>query len=215
MPRSRRLARIAALAAAGAGVLWVVGGVSTSHWARRAGPGPAASDRASPPSAGPAPAAEAAPLEAALPEAVALPDAPFEEPVLDREEIARRRAIAARIRARIEEGPREAPPGTFGGLLGDAEPVPVYRDGELLGIELRDVAAGGFYERIGLAEGDLVQSINGVPLDAEGLAGQLLWSLTESSQLELEVERLDGRQQRVAVPRDQLLDELEALGEGE
>jgi len=29
------------------------------------------------------------------------------------------------------------------------------------------------------------------------------------------VERLDGRQQRVAVPRDQLLDELEALGEGE
>ena len=214
---SSRGARIAALIGAGALVVLVAGGVSVSRWMRAPAPAPPPSAREPAPASAPDVPIAPPPPGTALPGA--LPTLPREgaapENPLDPEERERRRALALRLRALIEEGPREAPAGDFGGLLGAAEPVPLYRDGELLGIELRQVAPEGFYARMGLREGDLVQSINDVPFDSPDLARELVWSLTTGASVELEVERSDGSQERVSLPREQVLGELEALGSGE
>jgi len=54
-----------------------------------------------------------------------------------------------------------------------------------------------------LSEGDLVESINGIGLDA---SADLLRKIAESPQLELLVERSDGSEDRIAVPRGQILE---------
>jgi hypothetical protein len=217
MTRSRRGVRIFLLAAAGLLVVLIAGGVSMSQWRRRTPP-PAALPPASVEPAPPESEAGALspdPLRAVPDPADAPAPVNFPEPQeLSREEIERRRTAAARIRAVIEEGPRDAPPGEFGGVLADAEPVPIYRDGELLGLELREVAEGGFYTRIGLAEGDLVQAINGVPLDGEDLPSEVLWSLSTANQVEIDVEHADGTPQRFTLTRQAILAELEALVRG-
>lgn len=128
-----------------------------------------------------------------------------------RGEIERRRAMLARLQARIEAGRFEIPQGDEGGLLDDAEPVPIHRDGVLTGIELRDVEPEGFYARLGLRDGDRIQSLNGIRFDTPGFAGALVPSLLQSDRLEVEVERADGRSHPIFVPRDRVFEWLEAM----
>jgi hypothetical protein len=212
MAKPNRQNRIAVMAGLGLVIALVAGSASISRWSRR-----------------PTPPAPPTPSELELPaaEGAVLPqtragasfaDVPPEplaaidpEATLPREEIERRRAMAARLRARIEAGHHEVPEGDYGGLLGDAEPVPIYRDGALAGIELRDVAPDGFYARLGLREGDLVRSLNGIPFDTPGLVGELIPSLLQSDRVEMDLERADGRADQISVPRDRVFEALEAL----
>jgi type II secretory pathway component PulC len=62
--------------------------------------------------------------------------------------------------------------------------------------------------RLGLREGDLVRSINGIGL-ADG--GALLQEIARSPAVELSVERSDGTQDRISVPREQLFESLSGL----
>jgi hypothetical protein len=69
--------------------------------------------------------------------------------------------MAERLRALIEKGPDAKGAVADGGLLAEGKPEPVYRDGELAGIALRNVPPDSFYAGLGLREGDVVSSING------------------------------------------------------
>jgi hypothetical protein len=124
------------------------------------------------------------------------------------EEIERRRAAAARIRKWIEAGPDATGPPIAGGLLAEGDPHPVSENGELLGVELQNLRPDGFYARLGLREGDLVQSINGIGL-AE--SGALLQEIAGSQSLELSIERSDGTQEQISVPRQQFREGLKSL----
>jgi len=229
-----RLRRHLALVLAGLLVVFIAGGASMTRLARLRAteahpvaapqPGPVR-DAASPlgphpgaPLAAPVPIDDAARIQRLLPDldlaaleaaVAAAADAELEDPGW--EEIERRRQTAERLREWIAAGPRATGPALFGGLLAEGETVPVYADGELRGIELQNVRPDGFYARLGLREGDLVESINGVTFDAPDASGALLRELARSPQIELSVERSDGTPERITVPRQQLLDGLQAL----
>jgi hypothetical protein len=134
------------------------------------------------------------------------PDREAEDP--DPEEIERRRAAAARIRKLIEAGPNATGPPVGGGVLAEGDPHPVYENGELLGVELQNLRPDGLYAHLGLRDGDLVRSINGVGL-AE--SGALLQEIAGSQAIELSVEHEDGTQDLISVPIEQILEELKIL----
>jgi hypothetical protein len=200
--------RYTALIAAGLGVVLVAGAASMTHWARFRPPQAPAPAPVSGPVALPAPVpvepVPSAPQDRREP-AVAPPDRAPHAGDPGWEELERRRAAAARLRKLIEAGPGATEPAIAGGLLAEAEPHPVYENGELLGIELQNLRPDGFYARLGLREGDLVQSINGVGLDA---SGELVSEFIRSPQIELSVERSDGTQDSISVPREQIIEEL-------
>jgi hypothetical protein len=205
--------RRAALVVAALGVVFLTGGASVTHWARTRAPAViAASDPGAAMPQPLAPVPEIVPGDVAKP--VAEPEAPPPEAAVspaggpDGQEIERRRAAAARLRKLIEAGPDATEPAIAGGLLAEADPQPIYENGELLGIELQNVRPDGFYARLGLREGDLVQSINGAPLDA---SGKLLREIASSPEIHLLVERSNGRQERITVLRQQILEGLQAL----
>lgn len=220
LPRSVR-PRSAALIAAGVIVVVVAGGASLSWWARthapdttpNAGPPPPLPDASVPMPAPSAPPKIALPIE---PDQVSDSDpAPAAEGP-DAEEIARRRAMAARLRKLIEEGKDALEPPVVGGLLAEGEPAPVYENGELLGVELQNVRPNGFYAQLGLREGDLVQSINGVGLQSINdmeldASGKLLAEFVSSPRIELQVERSDGTQGVIAVTREEIIQRLMQL----
>jgi hypothetical protein len=202
--------RSAAWITVGFAVVFVTGWVAKSHWARLGAPqlariepsppAPSTSQLAASPQASP----EAAPASGEARRLEADPEA--EHPGW--EEIERRRAAAARIRKWIEAGPNATDPPIGGGLLAEGDPHPVYENGELLGVELQNLRPDGFYTRLGLREGDLVQSINGIGL---GDSGALLQEIAGSRTIELSIERVDGSQDRISVPREQLLEGLKSL----
>lgn len=222
IPRSVR-PRSAALIVAGLVVVFLAGGASMTYWAQTRAP------HATPNAAPPPPVPDAAvPLPApAAPSEVALPLEPDRvsqsdpAPLVggpDAEEIARRREMAARLRKLIAEGKDALEPPTGGGLLAEGVPSPVYENGELLGVELQNLRPDGFYARLGLRDGDLVQSINGVGLQsiddmALDASGKLLEEFVRSPNIELQVERSDGTQGVIAVPREQIVQGLMQLDE--
>ncbi len=67
--------------------------------------------------------------------------------------------------------------------------LPKWEEGQLVGMELRDVEAGGLYERIGLSEGDVITSVNGIDLDDASAASKVLPELASAEQLEIETNR--------------------------
>lgn len=74
----------------------------------------------------------------------------------------------------------------MGSILSQGRPVPKWEDGELVGMELRDVEPGGLYDKVGLAEGDVITGVNGIELDNAADASRVLAELTTADSLEIE-----------------------------
>jgi type II secretion system protein C len=70
--------------------------------------------------------------------------------------------------------------------------VPEVRDGQVVGLRLYSVLPGGRFDRIGLRNGDLVRTVNGLPLSSPEKALEVYAHLGSSRHVWLEVER-EGR----------------------
>jgi type II secretion system protein C len=70
-------------------------------------------------------------------------------------------------------------------LLTQARITPIFESGEMAGMEVRDITPGSLYEKIGLSEGDVIQSFNGIKLDNEGAGANVLAQLGEAEHFEL------------------------------
>ena len=228
LPASRR--RLA-FVLAGIAVLFVATS-AIARYALRSGPAAApvtsapaaaqtASETAAPADVEPAPSEAAPGSESASDEAIAALGVPpgvlevlrngaGEPPEVGWEERQRRRETAERIRALIEKGPDATSPPVIEGVLAEGAPTPVYRDGELIGVAFQDVPPDGFYAQLGFRDGDVVESINGVPLAAPDAAGALLTAVLGSEPIEVTVER-DGAAEQIAVPLERVLEGLRAL----
>ena len=128
------------------------------------------------------------------------------------------RLSASRVAAPATPDAREAPtksaPPTvdpFGGSLDEGELSPVYEDGELIGVQLEDIRDGGLYEQVGLRNGDLVTSVNGVPLGEPTAAAEVLAELALTGRLTVEVEHEDGTHELLSVPASDLGELLRGL----
>jgi general secretion pathway protein C len=120
-----------------------------------------------------------------------------------------RRRLAERVRDLQERGSRGV---VFrGGLLAEGDALPVYEEGELVGIQLEAVRPGGFYDQLGLRDGDLVRSVNGVPFGGPGAPAELLAELATSPTLELDVQRGDGSEASIPVSTQRVIQGLKDL----
>lgn len=90
-------------------------------------------------------------------------------------------SLTDRLRQLQDRGGRD-----MGSILSQGRPVPKWEDGQLVGMELRDVEPGGLYDKVGLAEGDVITGVNGIQLDNAADASRVLAELTSAESLEIE-----------------------------
>jgi general secretion pathway protein C len=131
---------------------------------------------------------------------------------LSEEERERRRQLSERLRAITDAGADYQPVLEMGGLLDDAVVRPRYDEqGEMTGIKLSEIRPGSVYEKVGIREGDVLTSVNGVAVGSPQAAAELLAQLASSRPLEVAVERSDGTEEVVSVSMEELLQDLEPM----
>ncbi len=74
----------------------------------------------------------------------------------------------------------------MGTIFSQGRLLPKWEDGALIGMELRDLEPNSLYEKIGLQEGDVITSVNGITLDDAAAASKLLPELAKGGPLEIE-----------------------------
>jgi type II secretion system protein C len=127
------------------------------------------------------------------------------ERVMTPEEREHRRELARRLRELTDEGPRGS---LRGGLLAEGDVSAAYEDGELIGVQVDGVRAGGLYDRIGLKNGDVVTDIGGVSLADPDAMVKVLEQAFSSEVLPLKVRGPGGTTSTLELP----VEELQALG---
>lgn len=131
--------------------------------------------------------------------------------VLDEEEREHRRALSEDLRILTDMGEEFEPRTTRGGILAEADVQPVYEDGEMVGVQLGQIREGSVYQRAGLADGDVITSINGTSLGGPSAAAQVITALASSEAIRIGVRRSDGSIAELSLSGSELLDQLEAL----
>ncbi|MDG2334062.1 MAG: type II secretion system protein N [Myxococcota bacterium] len=82
-------------------------------------------------------------------------------------------------------------------LLGQARILPKYQSGKMKGIELSQIKADSLFEKIGLIDGDVITSINGLLIDDPTAQQKLLGAFTGSEELVAEVTAADGTTRQI------------------
>jgi type II secretion system protein C len=70
-------------------------------------------------------------------------------------------------------------------LFNQARITPKWTDGEMAGMEVRDIIPGSLYEKIGLADGDVIQSFNGIELDSTAAGAEVLAQFGQAENFEI------------------------------
>ncbi|HPJ08440.1 MAG TPA: PDZ domain-containing protein, partial [Deltaproteobacteria bacterium] len=84
-------------------------------------------------------------------------------------------------------------------LIGNARVVPYYRGGQPYGFRVSDVVEGSQIHEYGMRTGDIIRSVNGVPIRTPQDALSAYQELQSSSTVQLEVER-QGTTTSISVP---------------
>jgi len=82
----------------------------------------------------------------------------------------------------------------FPRLLSQARVVPEIRGGKNIGFRLGEIVSGSLYDRIGLKNGDIVQTVNGVRIQNPSQAMAMYQQLKDASSVAVELLR-NGQQQ--------------------
>jgi len=96
-------------------------------------------------------------------------------------------------------------------LFNQAKIIPKWDDNEMVGMELRDIESGSLYEKIGLSEGDVITSFNGVQLDSAAAGARVLNKFVEANDFEIEL----AGGEIVSLSSNELSELLEPAGEDE
>jgi len=84
-------------------------------------------------------------------------------------------------------------------LLGNARVVPYYRGGQPYGFRVSDVAEGAKIYELGIRTGDIIKSINGVPIRTPQDALNAYQELQGNANVQMEIER-QGTTTTISVP---------------
>jgi general secretion pathway protein C len=74
-------------------------------------------------------------------------------------------------------------------LLSQAQAVPYYQDGKLMGWRIDAIKPDSFYEKIGLQAGDVLQRVNGVEIRDPGMVLTLFQQVKDERQVKLDLLR--------------------------
>ena len=72
-------------------------------------------------------------------------------------------------------------------LFNQAKIIPKWSDGQMVGMELREIEPGSLYEKVGLSEGDVITSFNGVELNSAAAGARVLSQFVEADEFEIEL----------------------------
>jgi general secretion pathway protein C len=112
---------------------------------------------------------------------------------------------AARVQRALDTEP---------GLLANVmRPQPVFADGRQLGYRVYPARDARAFASLGLRNGDLVTSINGMPLDDPNRGDEIFRTLASADQARITVTR-DGQQQELTLNLAQLANQAEQLATG-
>jgi type II secretion system protein C len=76
---------------------------------------------------------------------------------------------------------------TAADLLTQAKLTPKYEDGEMTGMQIRDVQEGSLYEKLGLKDGDVISSVNGISIDSAAAGSKILRQFSQADEFEIEL----------------------------
>jgi general secretion pathway protein C len=70
-------------------------------------------------------------------------------------------------------------------LFSQARITPKWEEGQMTGMEVRDIVPGSLYDKIGLSDGDVVESLNGVRLDSAAAGARALGQIGDAEEFEI------------------------------
>lgn len=85
------------------------------------------------------------------------------------------------------------------GLLAEGDVSAVYEDGKMVGVQFDGIREGGFYDQIGLRNGDVVTEINGVALSDPDAMVKVVGQFVGADELDIAVRGADGTPQTLKV----------------
>ena len=95
--------------------------------------------------------------------------------------------------------------GGFNDFLAQAQVLPKYKNGQMVGIELTEIDAGSFYEQIGLKNGDVITEVNGTKITSPTASQEVIAGLAQVPEIFAVV---NGRP--FVVPADKLAELMES-----
>lgn len=72
-------------------------------------------------------------------------------------------------------------------LFNQAKIAPKLDEGQMVGVELSEIEPGSLYEKLGLSEGDVITSFNGIDLDTAAAGARVLNQFLEAEEFEIEL----------------------------
>ena len=72
-------------------------------------------------------------------------------------------------------------------LFNQAKITPKLDEGQMVGMELSEIESGSLYEKLGLSDGDIITSFNGVDLDTAAAGARVLNQFLEADEFEIEL----------------------------
>ena len=80
----------------------------------------------------------------------------------------------------------------FDRLLGQGQVLPKFEDGQMIGLQVSAIQAGGLYDEIGLENGDVITEFNGDPIDSQAKTAKVLQQMSEEDAYRVVALRADG-----------------------
>lgn len=77
-------------------------------------------------------------------------------------------------------------------LLQQARFLPKYENGEMAGLQVNAIKAGSLIEEVGLQNGDVIESANGILIDSPQASAEVFEELNDADEVDLEILRADG-----------------------
>ncbi len=85
-------------------------------------------------------------------------------------------------------------------ILGQADLVPEFEDGKMVGVKIRRPKAGSVFQKLGIQDGDVIVELNGVAIDSPEQTAQIMAELATAE--EMNIGLAGGRTVNLVVPRE-------------
>jgi len=118
---------------------------------------------------------------------------------VSRRESRRNRQARSSVRDRLQDLSDEGGPMSPAAIFSQARILPKYENGAMVGIELSKIKEDSFFQKVGLNEGDIVTSLNGIPIDSPSASAQLLQAFTSSENLVADIMDSSGQTRTISV----------------
>jgi len=110
-------------------------------------------------------------------------------------------SLEKRLKSLADEGGGRNAAAIFTG----GKALPKYENGEMVGLEISEVKNSGFYDKLGLGDGDVVTEINGMKVDNPSATQELFRIFRDEENIQAQVMASDGSSREIKLPREELM----------